>query len=912
MHLASLEWSVGPGAYGGHDVHLLRGELDSVDLSGQLFLNFALDPGDTPPADPDDLSIRLSELSTKPALQNLVVGGGTGNVFDAVFPVQAAHGFTISPSTGAISIPQTPPSPQVYNFILRATLTPVTPPPPPPPATAPPAPAPVTASLRFHFHDAIAPNGVVLSPQSLTIPANGQPQQFGVLVHFTDDVVGDVSTDAGISWALFTKDASGTLTPVPSNKTATVTLNQDTGQINASGPSTDSLVVQATVRLNGLNSAPVTASAPLIVSGDVNAPLAVRFIDGAGVDAVSQVPNLLILSDGYQASEQPLFDALVDELVQRIRYSPSSAPFSDFIRHKSLNIFAGFVPSTESGCSVLYELMSPARPDLAEDVAQASDPEGDIPSTLSELIFGVGFPIPSDATATPAAIEARWNTLFPTFVSQIGDPALQALITQWQTLANRTLAIARDTALGVSVGVRPNENDVGSASSVIVLDGLRTKPLDVQNLASTATVTEAGTTTPIGAVWGAAPLAKDRNLIAVLANGAPNCGTNQMFGDLDRRVAAFGVGYLVTPVGITSFAGDSRIVALDPDPTDSTVHDATLGAFLHEMAHSLECGDEYGHRVVTAAKAANALPRTKAFGNIVLDSSIRDGATNTLELSNTLWGALTRIRAAGALAASPFAVGANYRITLQAGQRAQFDAAGIQVNEPLYLRLRPLMAGLAAIQNQPAQPPNYSLLQSPKLRFVSNDTSSPDAILVKLDGGGTLASTWNVPVVMSPFPQVPILLAPTLGSSGQELSLISPPMRATIEAAPGQATNRAAGVSCQAPDLLTPTTPVVSARVPPVNIPPAVKAANIRDLSKVVGLYDGAVNIACQIYHPTGYCRMRNATDLERLDKKLWNANYRTGGIVSFCHVCAYILVDYVDPTLHATIDGRYAALYME
>jgi hypothetical protein len=302
-----------------------------------------------------------------------VVGGGTGNIFDAVFQVQPLHGFTINASTGVVSIPATPPSPQVQNFLLRASLTP-----------SPPRPQePFTLLLRFHFHDGIVPNGIVLSPQSLTIPANGRRQRFGILAHFTDGVVGDVSNDAHTTWALFTSDASGTLTPVPNNATATVTLAAN-GNITATGPSTDNLVVRASVQLNGTGS--VTAQAPLFVSGDVNAPLDVRFVDGAGVDMVSQVFNILILGDGYRAPEQPLFDALVDQLVQRIRYSPSSAPFCDFIRHKSINVFAGFLPSRESGCSIDHDLQTPILPNLAKDVPEASDPGTDVPSTVSELI----------------------------------------------------------------------------------------------------------------------------------------------------------------------------------------------------------------------------------------------------------------------------------------------------------------------------------------------------------------------------------------------------------------------------------------------------------------------------------------------------------------------------------------------
>lgn len=74
----------------------------------------------------------------------------------------------------------------------------------------------------------------------------------------------------------------------------------------------------------------------------------------------------------------------------------------------------------------------------------------------------------------------------------------------------------------------------------------------------------------------------------------------------------------------------------------------------------------------------------------------------------------------------------------------------------------------------------------------------------------------------------------------------------------------------------------------------------IKDKHLVVGLYAGgtlgegtANNTGYEknIFHPTGYCVMRETDD-----------NTPNG----YCHVCQYIIVDEVDPTLHPVIDVEY------
>lgn len=75
------------------------------------------------------------------------------------------------------------------------------------------------------------------------------------------------------------------------------------------------------------------------------------------------------------------------------------------------------------------------------------------------------------------------------------------------------------------------------------------------------------------------------------------------------------------------------------------------------------------------------------------------------------------------------------------------------------------------------------------------------------------------------------------------------------------------------------------------------------DSSRVVGLFasgsSGPYDFNEGIYHPTGFCVMRS------IDPKVKDSlNRETAN--TFCPVCSYILIDYIDPLLHSEMDNKY------
>jgi hypothetical protein len=67
---------------------------------------------------------------------------------------------------------------------------------------------------------------------------------------------------------------------------------------------------------------------------------------------------------------------------------------------------------------------------------------------------------------------------------------------------------------------------------------------------------------------------------------------------------------------------------------------------------------------------------------------------------------------------------------------------------------------------------------------------------------------------------------------------------------------------------------------------PAYLACN-KDLSGLIGLYEGGQRYACGVYHPAGSCKMRDDEDV----------------FTEFCLVCRYALVELINPRAHGLVE---------
>ena len=63
---------------------------------------------------------------------------------------------------------------------------------------------------------------------------------------------------------------------------------------------------------------------------------------------------------------------------------------------------------------------------------------------------------------------------------------------------------------------------------------------------------------------------------------------------------------------------------------------------------------------------------------------------------------------------------------------------------------------------------------------------------------------------------------------------------------------------------------------------------------RVIGLYEGGAQYTCGVYHPAGFCLMRNNND----------------DAAELCVVCRYVLADVIDPSAHSLVEEAYADIF--
>lgn len=89
-----------------------------------------------------------------------------------------------------------------------------------------------------------------------------------------------------------------------------------------------------------------------------------------------------------------------------------------------------------------------------------------------------------------------------------------------------------------------------------------------------------------------------------------------------------------------------------------------------------------------------------------------------------------------------------------------------------------------------------------------------------------------------------------------------------------------------------------------------------RNNNNIVGIYRNGQEYTHGIFHPTGYCHMRNNTNPITI-KSLALVSGRndwitTRNISRYCSVCRYVLVDKIDPSKHSKLENDKSSFYPE
>ncbi len=815
----------------GFDIHVLKGE-----TSPSLLDLLVIQDNSSPP--------NLVFASKVPLPADVDKITFTPNFISAVVPPKNS-GIEVDTGTGAVKVDAArPAAPRLSNFVIEATVTTK----PPNAKTLGPIP------IRVYVHDAIT--DFWLTPNPLTLRQNANDQQLTVLAQFEDLTVGDISRRPGITWA----SADATKISFASASSGKMTAKAITAPIDI------------TATIGG-----VSRKAKVEVVQPWTTPVAAKLVAGsAGIAKMATTPNILFLPDGFTAAEKPKFEALVNSIVSQIQSNASLTPFK--LIKGSINYFMAFVPSTDRGTSVLYDMDLQRRGTklFGAEIPDPVKPSPPTPYTLANLIWEVGLPTPADAAIGPGAARVNWLTQYgPGISAGFANP----VYADWQKLSDHRLANERNTAFGFCNGQRPTM-DRNTVARAVGFHRFRTRSEQLtdffQNLRFKTT-----TGPMIGTIWaqqnaaGTVPAPSDPKLPAGLKVGQDLgrifilLGGARYGGVQITEAIASSLNYS-EEVQLTEVAGTKQ-VNLVPYSLPSTPSIEIVSRIAHETCHAFGLDDEYGEFEAPLRIPTTSEPNLKSQGNVIPASLVAKSAADP-SLDSTKFNSIKwlwpRLNAAGVVdSISPGMLTTD--IKLKSGHGKQFKALDV-----VRLRKRPLV-----------------------------DNPTPSVRMVVSGVTGDIVTVLFTAITPADFPAGSVLIRPVRGAAtaadplGPDLPLIAPVILNHL------GTSKLP-LNLAPPAVGAPITVCIKdehTKQDPKNLPAAalLKPGHPPFKSMIVGLYDGGSRYFCGVYHPSGVCLMR-----ARMVPGFKFLTYL------LCPVCRYVIVDRFDPTKHAAIDKDYEKRY--
>lgn len=775
-------------------------------------------------------------------------------VFDAVRAGTQYTGFGISVNiaTGVVSFPGPFSADTPHNFLVECLVV----------RNDGGAEPIETLVMRVHLHTSV--KAITVTPPRLTIrrlTASGADEtryRFTVRAEFDDDVVGDVTHGHGISW-----------TP-PQHFTPTGFFLIPAGIVPSATPIAVTAAPPAAwavppVQANVVVAQPWQAD-PALVNIDL--------VEGArstwgATPAPAEVPNVLLLGQGFTAADIPVFEGIASGLVNAQKGDPITLPYDRL--GGAMNYWRVAVPAALRGAPIRCEVYLEEAFDTAHGifrtfalpVPRPKRREDNSPWTRENLIYAAGLPIPADAAGKRSVAEIRnhWKVLFPPPTRLQVDSIPAAIISLWQEFATRTFFEEFETLPALVRGSPPAASDPSEHTHVDP-DPDRGGDAELERflaaLQASIPVTLPGGNR-LGTLWAednTAVAFNNRRLIAHISNS---------------RGRAHGGPFVSLPLqsrlSVAPFrrSPGSRLLTVDSDALKPAVGQE-LNVFrilAHELAHQFGLGDEY---VEVARTSTFTEADLTAAANLTTEETVR--ARGRFDSRDIKWN-WERIAKAAVINGPVVSLGSGvYRVPVRPPQALAFKKTDI-------VRIRLRLAG------KPLQrsPPTWGDFTVDSIGPGGADLTITEA------APNTIALPGTGSVIYAPVP------APA--SAGYPYArLISPLVERYIDGNDRPLTPRvcdpkavlAHGGEVQVPEewpLLISTTDFLWSR---------------RNVPLIVGLYAGGARFACGIYHPVGWCMMRNTRPAKRLE--------------AFCPVCRYVLVDFIDPSQHGSIDRLYEEIY--
>jgi hypothetical protein len=459
------------------DIHLLRGKKRRLD---ELLLLHQAD-GTQPTGRDRPLPADVASLTFVPRIKGAAAGG-----------VVNAHGVKVDTGTGEVEAVSPAPAPPLLSNLAVEARCQVN------DAGAPGGVRNLVATMRIHVHTSVTRAWCTPTPLSIHKGADGQ--RLSVLAQFDDLTVGDITNHPGLAW----------VSAVPGKVAVAAT-----GELSAPG-ATGGPAVQVTATLPADLGGSVATGQVRVLDAWSAQPAAVRaatLVAGPGPAAIAQVPNALLVAEGFQdsAAGRADFEQVAAEVVRLLRTSKATSPFN--LVKDRINFWRVFLPSNQSGENTLYELDlvnrganlvgQEIRRPVAPNPLTALPPIGPLPPgldyRLENLIHLVGLPVPADAAVDLATKGAQWTTMFDDVDRRRVTAGVYDL---WRGLNDRRVANERDTALGLAQGERPAYDQFFADRSIGPFFAMRTTREHLDQFLRTVTGPGVGV---IGATWDQHP-----------------------------------------------------------------------------------------------------------------------------------------------------------------------------------------------------------------------------------------------------------------------------------------------------------------------------------------------------------------------------------------------------------------------